>query len=116
MVWKFGWTFCTYEQLYEDPERESSRILDCLGIRKTYFNSRAIRKISRVTRSNSALKSGSSPVTEWQRQLSKDQIIQILDVVQAFGIQLYDSDCLPNKKMLQDLGADLPAVNENRQG
>ena len=91
-----NWLFCTYEQLYSHPQAEADRILRRLGIRKTCFTQRAINRHSIVTRPGSALLHGQNPLVEWQNRLSKQEIEDILKIVEAFGIELYNSNPMPN--------------------
>ena len=95
-----NWIFCTYEGLVTDPEAEAERILSGLNIRQTMFNRKAIHKVSQVSRPDSAIANQRDPLTEWQRQLSVDEIKTILDLVQTFGISLYDDDPLPHLDQL----------------
>jgi hypothetical protein len=89
------WIFCTYEGLYCKPEEEADRILDLLKIRNTCFTKRAIQRISMVTRSDSDIRGGHNPVSEWKRFLSNQDIKSILEIVEAFGIDIYGADVLP---------------------
>ena len=91
-----NWLFCTYEQLYCHPQAETNRILRHLGIRKTYFTQRAIKRHSITSRRGSALLNGQNPLVEWQNKLSKQEIEDILKIVEGFGIELYNSDPMPN--------------------
>lgn len=90
------WLFCTYEGLVTNPETEATRILSGLNIRQTLFNRNAIYKVSQVSRPDSAITNRRDPLTEWQRQLSCDDIHIIIGLVQKFGIGLYDDDPLPH--------------------
>lgn len=89
------WVWCTYEELYTQPEAEADRILRELGMRKNWLTKRALNRISMVTRADSALTEQRDALTEWQRQLSSEEIRIILDLVAAFGIDIYGSDIMP---------------------
>lgn len=95
----YNWVFCTYEELYRNPEQEADRILSALDIRKTWFTQRAIKKVSMVTRPDSAVYSQQDPLSAWKNQLSKQDIDTILTVIQAFNITLYSDDVLPHKPL-----------------
>ena len=92
------WVLSTYEQLYRQPEAEAARILPALGIRQTWFTQRAIKRLSIVARADSALVHGRNPLLEWQNRLSQPEIKEILRIVEAFGIELYGADAMPNVK------------------
>jgi hypothetical protein len=94
------WVFCTYEELYCRPEAETERILNHLRLRKTWFTRRAIKRVTMVTRPESALVLKRNPLIEWQQQLSTRDIDTILSIVEAFGIQLYSEDVMPDLSKL----------------
>ena len=89
------WVFCTYEDLYSNPAPVAARVLSGLGMRPNIFVRRALYKISRVTRQDSAVMTGRDPLTAWQHDLSSDEIREILDTVHGFGIDLYDGGTMP---------------------
>jgi hypothetical protein len=91
----YGWAFVTYEELYAQPRLQAERILSYLGVRRTWFTERAIRRVSVVTRPDSAVRNGRSPLQEWQSQLSREDIRVILDTTERFGIDLYREQALP---------------------
>lgn len=96
-----NWVFCTYEQLYRQPQAESERILQAVGICKTPLTQRAIRQVSMVTRPDSALLTQGDPLTDWQRHLSTQDIDSILNIVQQFGITLYTDRVEPDLSSLR---------------
>ncbi|MGH7544424.1 MAG: sulfotransferase [Gemmatimonadota bacterium] len=90
-----------YERLCTQPEPEIRRIIQILN--KEPFEAeeaklgRALRRIdvpSGTTLRSSAVVTGEDPVGRWRKHLSRDQIANILAVVEAFGLgHLYgDSD------------------------
>ena len=91
-----NWTLCTYEHLCMEPEAETERILRSLKVRPTYLTKLAIQRISRMTRPGSAVLGQKNPVTIWQQQLPPRDIDQVLEVVEAFGINVYNQDPLPH--------------------
>ncbi|MCB0193222.1 MAG: sulfotransferase [Anaerolineae bacterium] len=97
-----NWTFCTYEDLYRNPQKEADRILSDLNVQKTWFTKRAINKVSMVTRPDSAVFSQQDPLSAWKHQLSKQDIDTILTIVQSFQLTLYDEDILPHKPLSKD--------------
>ncbi|MCB0177007.1 MAG: sulfotransferase [Anaerolineae bacterium] len=95
-----NWVFCTYEEFYRHTETEAKRVLNAIGIRKSWFTQRAIQKVSMVTRPDSAILNGQDPLSAWKKQLSKQDIDAILTIVDRFNITLYDSDITPHKTSL----------------
>lgn len=91
------WAFCTYEELYANPIPMATQVLSSLELRTSIFVRRALRRVSRVTRSDSAVMTGRDPLTVWQHDLSKDEIQTILDTVHAFDIDLYDGGPMPTR-------------------
>lgn len=89
------WVFCTYENLYRQPEIEARRVLQALGIRYSWFSRRAVRQISRVTRPDSPLVAARDPLTSWQHELGDGEIEDVMSIVRAFGITLYGEGPLP---------------------
>jgi hypothetical protein len=87
-----NWTFCTYEDLYRQPEVEANRILHSLGLRKTWFTGRAIRRITITARPESAVVSGHNPILQWKKELSEREAEDVLSIVSAFGIRLYNDE------------------------
>lgn len=93
-----NWVFCTYEELVHNPDAQAERVLDALGIQKSWFTRRAIKRVSMVTRPDSALLSGRDPLTVWQYELPGEDIDEILKIVHAFGINLYGLETMPHVK------------------
>lgn len=91
-----AWIFCTYEEFYADPTAEARRILAQLAIRHTCFTERALRRVTMVTRPDSAINQQRNPLTAWQHQLSSADIDTVLATVHAFGIRLYDDAAMPH--------------------
>jgi hypothetical protein len=87
-----NWIFCTYEELYRQPEAEANRILQALGLRKNWFTSRAIHRITMTARSDSAVVNQRDPLLQWQEELSDPEIEDVLRTVSAFGIHLYEDE------------------------
>ncbi len=107
-----GWIFTTYERLFCQPVIESSRILDQLGIRRTWFTNKSIKKITEMTRPDSYLLSGRNPLVEWQEKLETREIDDILRIVRSFGIELYNAESLPNFEVAK---ASLTPVKDHAQ-
>ncbi len=63
------WTVVTYEQLVTNPDRQIRRVLNAVDVAATPLLARAIRRNSVVTRPDSPILSGNSPITEWQNYL-----------------------------------------------
>jgi hypothetical protein len=91
-----NWIFCTYELFYRQTQSEADRVLQGLGLRKSWFTQRAIQKATIVTRPDSAILHEKDPLIAWRQQLSSQEIETILSTVKAFGIGLYNEDPMPN--------------------
>lgn len=46
------------------------------------------------------LKSGQRQLSKWKSTLNEDQVNKILNVVEKFGIELYDTDLMPHTKII----------------
>jgi hypothetical protein len=92
----YDWFFCAYEQMYVDPEAEAMRVLRQVGLRHSWFTRRAMYQISNVTRPDSALVGARNPLTDWQQQMTAEDIDTVLELVQAFDIRLYGADAMPD--------------------
>jgi hypothetical protein len=90
-----GLMFVTYEEMYLHPEEKARQLLEAVRVPYTWLTQRAIQQVSSVTRGDSAILQGRSPLTEWQRQLSNEQIAEVLDIVASFEIDLYGASPLP---------------------
>lgn len=95
-----SWNVVTYEQLLTSPEPILSNLLDSLKIRRTWLTNRALRRVSPVTRPDSPIYKKGNPLQAWSRQLPQEVIREILDVVQAFNIQVYSSDPMPDLQQI----------------
>lgn len=98
----YPWIRCTYEDFGQDPKGETRRLLRGLDMRYTPLTSRAIQKISRVTRSDSAVRTTRNKLSAWQTDLSTSEINEILTIVHDFGITLYDDDPMPRGQLLKN--------------
>lgn len=92
----YDWIFCSYEQLYRNPQPEAERVLAGLGLRQSWFTRRAITKVTMVARPDSAILSNEDPLTAWKNKLTAQEIDEILGIVNQFGIDLYSDAALPH--------------------
>ena len=90
------WTVVTYEQLVTNPDRQIRRVLNAVDVAATPLLARAIRRNSVVTRPDSPILSGNSPITEWQNSLTSREISDIVAIVADFDIDIYDRDPMPH--------------------
>ncbi len=99
---RHDWIFCAYENLCNNTIEETDRILERLGIKRTPRINQAINGFYQ-TRKDSAVRLGKNPVYDWQNQLSKTEIADILSIVNDFGIELYGEEVMPNHDYFQKL-------------
>jgi hypothetical protein len=93
----YPWLFCTYEHLYQEPEKEAGRLLRDLGLKETPARRRAIHKLSHVTQEQSALKTGKDVLTAWQQEFSAQEVADMAAILCSFGLDLYSFESpLPN--------------------
>lgn len=85
-----NWVSCFYETLVSQPQQEAQRVLTALNLPYSWFARRATRRISFVARPGSALTQGQNPLTEWQTQLTQQQISDILTITTTFGHTHYN--------------------------
>jgi hypothetical protein len=101
-IHNYNWMFCAYEELCTNKEKEIDRILGKLDLRRTKRVNQAINHFYQ-TRSDSAIKTNRDPLRDWMGKLSKEEIKEILSIVHAFGIKIYEETPLPVPVYLQRL-------------
>jgi len=89
------WVGGIYEYLYLKPREELDRIYSSLDIKRPSCTERKIDKIAYTSRQDSAVRMGEDNLKRWDKELSDDEIAQILEIVQAFDIGIYDRGQLP---------------------
>lgn len=89
----------SYENLCTQPETELPEIFEAIGYQYSAPFSMSSNRPSLTTRRASAIVTGTNKIENWKKQLSRSQIDNILQVVQAFGLgHLYDDSTLPLNK------------------
>ena len=85
-----------YENLCLHPESELRGIFESIGHEFSSPFVDTIMQPSQTTRSGSAVVTGTDKIGNWKQKLSRSQIDNILQVVQAFGLgHLYGDSTLP---------------------
>ena len=96
------WILCTYEKLCNNTKEEIYRIFKRLGIKQTKRINYAISSCYQ-TRKDSAIRTGRDPLNDWKKTLSKNEINEILGIVNDFGVDLYGKDLFPIARYLKGL-------------
>ena len=114
----YDWILCTYEHLYTEPLKETRRLLSRLGLKETRARLRAVRRLSHVTRKESALRVGGNILTEWKEKLAPKDMADMTAILREFGIELYTVDePFPNQEIyasLQKTGVEGLATKNQR--
>ncbi|MGD8817381.1 MAG: sulfotransferase, partial [Acidobacteriota bacterium] len=85
-----------YEDLVSDPDSTWERVFRWLGQPFDTSTLRMARRPSTTSTARSAIVRGIDPLTQWQRDLSADQISRILQVVRGFSLDyLYGEAATP---------------------
>jgi hypothetical protein len=85
-----------YENLCTHPARELPGIFETIGYEFSRPFVDTINQPSQTTRAGSAVVTGTDKIGNWKQKLSRSQIDNILQVVQAFGLgHLYGDSTLP---------------------
>jgi hypothetical protein len=92
----YDWQFCTYEALCQRPAFEANRLLSSLGLPYNWLARRAVHRISSVARADSAVVGTADPLRDWQYKMETADIDATLNIVDAFGIDMYTADPLPH--------------------
>lgn len=90
-----NWVVCTYEQFVSEPETEARRVLQAVGLSYSWWVKRTMGQVSQVARPGGAITTGQNPITEWQNQLTTQQIDDILTIIASFGIGIYGESPFP---------------------
>ena len=89
-------TFCTYETLVANTHEETGRIFDTLRLSVPRNLDKTISKPTTVSSKKSPILVGGNLLEYWKTRLTRDEIHTILDIVHAFGIDIYTDDIMPN--------------------
>jgi hypothetical protein len=86
----YNWIFCSYEQLFLQPEEEAARILDRLGLE---FNTSRRQALGELSRTCSAQQAGNAQdfLSDWKGALSSEDREEVAAILCSFGIDLYDT-------------------------
>ncbi len=92
------WITITYEALVLEGEKQLNRIEERWNIKLPKSSYHKLNKASKTTLKDSPVLDGTGPQLEyWQKQLSDQQIREVMEVLKYFEIDLYTSDVLPSK-------------------
>lgn len=87
---------CFYEDLCSEPEREARALAAYLRQPFDPGVLSAMRRPSALTRSQSAIVSGTSLVDSWRRHIDPDRIERAVELLKLFGLdRIYDADSRP---------------------
>ena len=91
------WVTVAYENIYNNPEYEINRIFSRLNIKVPEILFNDIRKpsITSIEQSHENIKLGNQ-LGSWKKQLTKDQIKNILSITKEFGMDMYDETEVPD--------------------
>jgi len=89
------WVGCVYEYLYLRPREELERIYSELGMPMSSKSYRMVNKISHTSRGDSAVRTGEDVLRKWQKELTEEEVDQIMEIVEAFGMGIYDRGEMP---------------------
>jgi hypothetical protein len=76
-----------YENLCTDPKREIENILSFVGIQYSPKALHVHARPSALSRSDSAVISGTDPISSWRKKISNRQIRRAVDILSLFGLQ-----------------------------
>jgi hypothetical protein len=97
--WPFLLT--TYEQATKDPEREFGRLFEAWRLAVPADLVERAARPSGTTDRGSRFAAGGDARGGWKRLLSDDQARRILRVVQAFGLDFYTDERMPDAERLK---------------
>lgn len=99
------WLTVSYEKLYLHPEEEVNRIFNYLDFQvpeNTWDKLKKVSFSSSSDHSKDAIKSGNQ-LEGWKRNLTKKQVSNIFQVLNAIGIDFYTENAVPDYKKLYKL-------------
>jgi hypothetical protein len=88
-----NWIAVSYESLYLNSTMELERIAAHLGVHTARFSTQNLHKPSYTANTGSEVIESKNHLSNFKRYLSKDQIKEILDIIQSYEIDCY-SDAL----------------------
>lgn len=88
-----------YEELCEEPDAALTSMCDYLGRPYDRAMQAMIHRPSRQAREDSAILRGRSPVEDWQRHVTSDQLDAAVGLLERFGLSdVYNHDPRPNRE------------------
>jgi hypothetical protein len=95
------WLLVSYERLLRNSRQEMKRIFAVLNLEMPAAVLQRLHKPSTTTRSDSPVMLGKDPVRHWQRHLTSQQVADILQVADDYGITFYNRDPMPDSHWLE---------------
>lgn len=90
------WHLVTYERLVRQGRQELEQIFEALEMEMPAEAIKHLRIPSATTKDWSNVRAGKDPLAGWTKNLSKEQIKQILAVTSTFGLDFYGEDLEPD--------------------
>jgi len=98
------WIVITYEDLCQNAKNEIENIFKYIKVDKKINILNAKRIIPTTVRQESAILKKKDPLKAWQWELSRNEIEQILEIVENFSLDIiYDSSIIPYKNNLEKI-------------
>jgi hypothetical protein len=94
------WHLVTYERLVRQGRQELEQIFDALEMEMPAEAIKHLRIPSATTKDWSNVRSGKDPLAGWTKNLTKEQIKQILAVTSTFGLDFYGEELEPDYNRL----------------
>ncbi len=91
--------FAFYEDFCVEPERELRRLFEFANMPYDPRALQTLTKPSATSRKDSAVLSGEDLVEAWRRDVTDDEVVATMGVVEAFGLdRIYTSDSMPRSR------------------
>jgi hypothetical protein len=97
----------TYERLLTQETHELSRIFDWLGEPLPKGVSQTFDKASQSASDDLMTEDTYNQLSKWKKKLSTEQIEEILDIVEAFGLDFYTDALEPDYARIEGLASDV---------
>jgi hypothetical protein len=108
----YPWLITSYEQMLLNGAQEMQRIADILGKNFTARIRESFGEASSSASESLKTQDHARQLSKWKSQLSGTQIESILGICEAFGIDFYTDEVLPNYSRLSRFQADdLPMIS-----
>jgi hypothetical protein len=89
------WITITYEELISQPEQSFKHLYDRLDLPIPNHLITNLNRPSSTTKPGAMVLNGGNQLEGWKNKLTKSEIKEILDIVHAFGIDLYTDNIVP---------------------